>query len=1188
MRSITKLLLQQSSLVALSAVLPLTAYAAAFGSGNLAVLRVGSGASALTNACTEVFVDEYTTAGVLVQSIALPTAVKGENQPFCLSGTATSEGMMSLSADGMRLTVPGYAAVPGTAGIATAAGVNRVVASISAEGIVDTSTAFNDGYLLNNVRGATTTDGFSYWLSGTGNTASGGVRVIDAGTTSSTQVSTTVTNTRAVAIFDDQLYVSASSGAFRLASVGVGVPNTAGQTITNLPGFSTAAGSPYQFYFADLDAGVPGLDTLWVANDNATGLQKHALVSGNWVALNAVGVAADGYRGLTRVGEELYFTGRAGGVGVIRSIAGGGYNTNLVGSANTIATAGANQVYQGIAPAPLGLPTVLIANVSQNEGNSGTSTMTFTATLSRVSASNCNFALEAYASGTDTATPGVDFVALTSPQLVIPAGQTSVTFAVTINGDTTVEADETFSVDAFGEPSTCSLSGSEATGTILNDEGQALATVAIDDVSITEGNAGTSNAVLTLTRNNATTAFSVNYATADGTALSTSDYQSSSGTLSFTVGGELTQTISIPVNGDTSVEPNENFVVNLTNLVDGTGVTTLSDAQGQVTITNDDSEITINLAAASLTEGDSGTANMDFPVSLSANAPSNASVPFTVTAGSASAPADYTTLSGTVNLVSGSSTAIASVTVVGDLLDENNETLTVTLGAPPAGYVVGTGGALGTIIDNDAPPTLSLNAPSVVEGDVGSTPMNFIATLSAASSFDISFSRATSNGTAQAGSDYTALAAATLTIPAGQTSITVPVNILGDTAVEGNENFSLALTAITNSSTSSTSNLGTITDNDSSITISVNDLSVTEGNSGNSNANFTVNLSAPAPTGGTLIDFSTADGTALAGSDYVARTAQTLTIPAGTNTGTITVQVIGDSTVEPDERFVVNLSNPRTGNLLRAVNYSISDGQGEAVIVNDDAVIVLSIAAASVTEGNNGTVNLNLPVTLSAPAPSATNVPFTVVAGTASNPADYITASGNVTITAGSTSAVATVAVVGDLLDEANETLVVTLGAPPAGYSLGTASATGTITDDDAAPSISLNAPGANEGSPLQFVVTLSAPSSFDISFQRATADGSATAGVDYTALSAALVTIPAGQTSASIAVSTLTDGVNEPDETVVLNLTQISNAALTSLSASGTIRNVGALVAVPSLNWQGILLLCVLVLTLAHATKRD
>lgn len=1179
---------RKSALLALTSFLAVGAHAAPFGSGNLAVLRVGSGAAALGSACTEVFIDEYTTAGTFVQTIALPTAANGSNQPFCVSGSATSEGMLSLSANGQSLVVPGYAATPGTASIASAAGINRVVAVIDNNGGVDTSTNFNDGYLLNNIRSATSIDGSTFWMSGTGNTASGGVRVIDRGASSSTQVSTSVTNTRAIAIFGGQLYVSASSGAFRLASVGTGVPNTSGQTITNLPGFSTTAGSPYQFYFADLDSNIAGIDTLWVANDNATGLQKHALIGGNWMALNSIGVAADAYRGLTRIGGNLYFTGRAGGVGVIRNLAGGGYNENLNGTANTLVTAGANQVYQGIAETPQGAPTLAIGDVAQDEGNTGSSSMTFTATLSRAAAANCDFRVEAYVGPMDTATANSDFVPFTSKKLTIPTGQTSLTFNVTINGDTTVEPNETFSVDAFGEPNACDISNAGAVGTIRNDDGQSAASLQIDNVSITEGASGTTNAVLTVSRNNATTAFSVDFASADGTALAASDYQASSGTLTFAVGGPLSQSISVPINGDTVVEANETLFVNLSNVVDSLGVTTLADAQGQITILNDDVPISISIANASVTEGSSGTVNLNLPITLSANATSNATVPFTVTAGTATTPSDYTTTSGTVNLVSGSSTATATVTVVSDVLDENDETLTVTLGAAPTGYTVYTGVALGTIVDDDLPPTISLSAPSVLEGDIGTTALNFVATLSAPSSFDVGFTRETANGTALSGSDYIALAPANVTIPAGQTSLTIPVSVLGDTLVEGNENLSLALSAFTNSSSTSVSNTGTITDDDSTITVSINDVSLSEGNTGNSNANFTVSLSAPAPVGGTLIDFSTADGTATAGTDYIARTAQSLTIAAGATTGTISVQVIGDTTIEPDERFVVNLSNPRSGNTFRAVGYVLGDGQGEATIVNDDTLIVLNLANASVLEGNSGTVNLSLPITLSAPAPSAASVPFTVIAGTATNPADFTTSSGSVTITAGATSAVANVVVVGDLLDEPNETLTVNLGAPPAGYSIGAGTATGTITDDDASPTISISAPSANEGSALAFVVSLSAPSSFDISFQRATADGTATAGVDYSALAAALVSIPAGQTTATVNVSTLIDGSNEPDETVLLNLTQIGNATPTTLSATGTIRNVQALIAVPSLNWQGLLALCLLLLALAFSQKRD
>src|SRR5262249_53838981 len=145
--------------------------------------------------------------------------------------------------------------------------------------------------------------------------AAGGVRYTTFGSTTSTQLSTTVTNIRQVNIYNGQLYESDSSGsAVRLGTVGTGLPTTSGQTITNLPGFPVS-GSPYAYYFADLSTSVAGVDTVYVADD-AAGIQKYSLVGGSWTATGVAGVAADAYRGITGIvsgsSVTLYATRKGG------------------------------------------------------------------------------------------------------------------------------------------------------------------------------------------------------------------------------------------------------------------------------------------------------------------------------------------------------------------------------------------------------------------------------------------------------------------------------------------------------------------------------------------------------------------------------------------------------------------------------------------------------------------------------------------------------------------------------------------------------------------------------------------------------------------------------------------------------------------------------------------------------------
>src|SRR5688500_4424962 len=142
---------------------------AAFTPGNIVVYRVGTGAAALTNASTAVFLDEYTPAGVLVQSIALPTADSGAHHTLTASGTSTAEGLMTLSLDGQYLMLTDYDTAPGvTASVngSSSATVNRVVGRVAADGTIDTTTALSDFSTGASPRGVVSTNGNDLWITG--------------------------------------------------------------------------------------------------------------------------------------------------------------------------------------------------------------------------------------------------------------------------------------------------------------------------------------------------------------------------------------------------------------------------------------------------------------------------------------------------------------------------------------------------------------------------------------------------------------------------------------------------------------------------------------------------------------------------------------------------------------------------------------------------------------------------------------------------------------------------------------------------------------------------------------------------------------------------------------------------------------------------------------------------------------
>lgn len=326
---------------------PSFASAAAITNGNLLVYRVGDGSAALSNASTAVFLDEYTPTGTLVQSIAMPTA---SGSAVTASGTATSEGLITISADGKYVAIPGYSAAPGVASIngTASATTPRTV------GLLDTTTAantvsysfFTDVATGNNIRSAVTTNGTDLYVAG----AAGGVRYATAGSSTSTQLSTTLTNLRQINVFGGQLYTTTSSGtAVRLGTVGTGTPTTAGQTITNLPGFPASTGSPYGFFFADLD-GTAGVDTVYVADDTAStgGIQKYSLVGGNWTLNNTI--VGTSLRGLTGVVTGNTVTLYASGNGnTLYSLADtAGFNAGSNGTLTSIATAGTNTAFRGI------------------------------------------------------------------------------------------------------------------------------------------------------------------------------------------------------------------------------------------------------------------------------------------------------------------------------------------------------------------------------------------------------------------------------------------------------------------------------------------------------------------------------------------------------------------------------------------------------------------------------------------------------------------------------------------------------------------------------------------------------------------------------------------------------------------------------------------------------------------------
>lgn len=453
------------------------------------------------------------------------------------------------------------------------------------------------------------------------------------------------------------------------------------------------------------------------------------------------------------------------------------------------------------------------------------------------------------------------------------------------------------------------------------------ASIAVSPSSANEDSGNSFVYTVTLSQTN-TSATTVNL-TRSGTATSGADY---SGAVTSVVVPANTSSASFTVTpiADTTVEADETVTFSVAS---GTGYSTGSPASATATIVNDDFPVaSIAVSPASVTED--GVTNLLYTVTLDQRSPSALSIGFGVS-GTATSGTDYAAVSSPLVIAAGQTTGTITIDPTADTTVEPDETVVISLNTG-SGYTVGSpNSATGTILNDDLP-MLSINDVSVNEGDAGTTNATFSVSLSAPAGADgVSFDIATADGTATAGADYVASSLTGQTIPAGSSSATFTVLVNGDTLAEPNETFFVNVSNVTGATVSDGQGLGTIINDDAQPALSIDDVSVNEGNSGTTTATFTVSLSAAS--GQTVtVNYGTADGTATAGSDYVARSG-TLSFAPGVTTQNVAITVNGDTAVEPNETFSVGLSGVSNATIARAT--------GTGTILNDDAVVTISPAS---------------------------------------------------------------------------------------------------------------------------------------------------------------------------------------------------------------------------------------------------
>ncbi len=784
-------------------------------------------------------------------------------------------------------------------------------------------------------------------------------------------------------------------------------------------------------------------------------------------------------------------------------------------------------------------PTLAIDTVTANGGNSGTTAFNFTVTKTGNTSSSVTVD---YATVDGTATiADTDYAAQNGTLTFLPA-ETTKAITISVKGDAKFEPTEAFTVH-LSNASGAIISAADGTGTITNDD--SAPTFSIDDVAHNEGNDGLTTYTFTITRTGATAmSATVSFATVDGSAtVAGNDYQSNSGTITFPPNFDTAQ-FNVLVNGYTTVEPDEAFTVHLSNPDNAT----ILDADGTGTITNDDNSGTFQFSAANYTVNESRP-TATITVTRTGSTSGAATIHYATSDGTATAGADYDSTSGDLNFANGDASKTFTVGIINDTATEPNETVTLTLSTTSTGAVLGTPNpATLTIVDNDGAASSNIvvvtptnlqgwaafneqtasaafvNGPATPPYGSGSyqeltgagtgpnaggksyfktdnyngTRLDAISSLSYRTYVDPS-SQATDNlapvieimvdvdnngsrdttfifepvysaaeqgavqkgvwqtwnaraGTWRVSRTVGPIAAGTyfsydtfvaafpdakivqwfpradgfgLGTVVGQSSGDIWANFVGN--VDGFE------IGVNNASTINNYELALPT-------ISIDDASFTEGDSVLP-PHFNVMLSGVSSQTVTVA-YATADGTATAGSDYTA-TSGTLTFAPGETTMPVIVNIIGDTTFEPDETFFVNLSAP--------TNATIADAQGVGTITNDDVAPTLSINDVFVAEPTAGTSNATFTVTLSQAASNDVTVTYATADDTATAPADYTATSGTLTFTPGQTSKTVNVAINADALTEGSETFTVLLSNPSSNATIADGTGQGTNTDPVAA-----------------------------------------------------------------------------------------------------------------------------------------
>ena len=474
-------------------------------------------------------------------------------------------------------------------------------------------------------------------------------------------------------------------------------------------------------------------------------------------------------------------------------------------------------------------PGTLQFSASSYSGNEDNGAITVSVT--RSGGSDGAVSVDVSDTGSGTATSGNDYAAITPTTLSWANGDTSTkSFVVSVNADGLVEPDETVILALNNVTGGATLGTSSTTVTILNDDvANVPGTLQFDPTSYTVAENGSGTATITVTRIGGNQgAVTVDYATNDGTATAGSDYTATTGTLSWASGVSGPQTFTVSITNDTLVEPNETVNLSLSN---PTGGATLGTSTAILTITSDDAYGVLEFNATSYTVNETdGTVNNVIGVQRVNGSSGTVSVDVSdLGTGSATGSGtDYIFTSPTTLTWGDGDTSVkyVTITLVNDTAVEGTETVNLSLGNVSGGASIGSPSTSTVeIADDDAPAAagelqFDSTSYSVTESGVAATiTVNRINGSSGA----VGVSYASSDGSAIAGSDYTAVSG-TLTWADGDTAAkTFTVPIINDANVESTEALNLALSNPTGGAVLASPSSATLTifDDDSNLTMNI-------------------------------------------------------------------------------------------------------------------------------------------------------------------------------------------------------------------------------------------------------------------------------------------------------------------------------------------------------------------------------